>query len=104
MTDQTPPKRTYEQLEAELASTVMLFTQQGNTVVADLNATIIEQKAQIAALHSVIVRQNGQIVRYEAALNKLSCLGNGNRRGNSFGNDIAWEALNPPAQDATYGN
>ena len=44
MTDQTPPKRTYEQLEAELASTVMLFTQQGNTVVADLTLPSLSRR------------------------------------------------------------
>lgn len=36
-----------------------------------------------------------QLKRYEAALLKLSKLGNGDIRGNSLGNDIAYDALQP---------
>lgn len=40
--------------------------------------------------------------RYENALKKLACLGNGDRYGNSIGNVIAQEALAPQTDTAAH--
>jgi len=39
-----------------------------------------------------------RLMHYEAALQKLARLGNGEQVGNSIGNDIAFDALQPPKE------
>jgi hypothetical protein len=48
-----------------------------------------------------LAEREAEIATYRDVLHKLACLGNGKAYGNSFGNDIAREALSTP-QSTSY--
>lgn len=66
-----------------------------HTTCALLRASVLNIRTAIYSLQAENTSLKAEIVRKDAVLQELSCLGNGGTPGNSIGNLIAQKALAP---------
>ena len=86
-------------LERELA-TATRERDEARAIANDRDAMVDHRDRALTAMHQrvdVITRERdearAEVERLRKVLHRLACLGNGDQYGNSFGNDIAREAL-----------
>ena len=87
---------------SDLADAIAAIQLPEQEPVAELEKQVVELKTRLNKNVSLLVNETlqseneillKQVEIFKSALEKLSCLGNGDKRGNSKGNLIAIEAL-----------